>query len=172
MRPPLPPASWHATQVASSKIRRPASTSRAVPSRPARKGSRSASVQRLTKARVGAGVDGEKKASGAEFLGQGAAGDAGLNHAIHIFGVDRQDAVHAAKIDRDAAPDGQCVAFERGADTPGYDGAAVFRADPDDLLHLFGRGRVGDGIGRCGVKIAFILAVQIQIGLGARETIA
>jgi hypothetical protein len=52
---------------------------------------------------VGAGIDREKHALVAQMLVQRLAGDAGLDHAIQIFGVDFQHVVHVAEVDANTA---------------------------------------------------------------------
>ena len=81
---------------------------------------------------------------------QGLAGDAGLDHAVEVFGMDGQDAIHAGRIDRDPAVGGIDVALERRAGPVGHHRHAMRRAKPDDLDHLVGRLREHHGIGRLG----------------------
>ena len=64
---------------------------------------------------VGARIDREEQALVAQMLVELLAGDARLDHAVEILGMDRDDAVHPAGVDRDAAERRVDMALERGA---------------------------------------------------------
>ena len=52
---------------------------------------------------VGAGIDREEEAGGADVFVELLARDAGLHHDVEVGLVDRQHLVHAAEVERDAA---------------------------------------------------------------------
>ena len=64
---------------------------------------------------VGAGIDREEHALVAQMLVELLAGDARLDDAVEVLGMHREDAVHVAEIDRDAAGRRVDLAFERAA---------------------------------------------------------
>ena len=74
-------------------------------------------------------------------IGNSEIGDAGLDHAVEILGMDGEDPVHAQQIDRDAAAGGVGVALERGADAEGDHRHAVGGADLDHVDHVGGGNR-------------------------------
>ena len=94
------------------------------------------------------------------------AGDAGLDDAIEVLGVHREHAVHVAEIEADAAARRIDLAFQRGAGAEGDHRHAVPGAQPHDLLHLFGRLRKHDGVGRLigdpGGGVAVLLAHRLR----------
>ena len=65
---------------------------------------------------VGARIDREEEPAVAQVLVELLAGDAGLDDAIEIFGVDGENIVHAREVERDAAMGRVDMAFERRAD--------------------------------------------------------
>ena len=66
------------------------------------------------------------------------AGDAGLDHAIEILGVDFQHLVHVAQIDADAAGRRVDLALQRGAGAERDHGNAVLGANPHHVLNIGG----------------------------------
>ena len=97
---------------------------------------------------VGAGIDREEHALVAQVFVELLAGDARLDHAVEVFGVDRQHPVHVAEIDGNAAERRVDLAFERGADAERNHRHAMGRADAHDRLHLRGRARKHHRVGR------------------------
>ncbi len=97
---------------------------------------------------VGAGIDREEHALVAQMFVQRLAGDAGLDHAIEVVGVDFQHLVHVAQIDADAAGRRVDLALQRGAGAERDHGHAVFGADPHHVLDVGGFLRHHHGVGR------------------------
>ncbi len=64
--------------------------------------------------------------------------DAGLDDAIEVLGMHGEHAIHVAEIEADAAMGRVDLAFERGAGAERDHRHALGRAQPHDLLHLFG----------------------------------
>jgi len=85
---------------------------------------------------VGSRIDREKHALIAQMLVQRLAGDAGLDHAVEIVGMDFQHAVHVMEINADAAGGRIDVALERGAGAVGNHGHAMISADPYRVLDV------------------------------------
>ena len=76
---------------------------------------------------VGAGIDREEQAAVAQMRVERLAGDAGLDHAIEVLGVDGEHAVHAREIDANAAVQRIDVAFQRRAGAEADDRRVVPR---------------------------------------------
>ena len=95
------------------------------------------------------------------------AGDAGLDDAIEILGMDGEHAVHVAEIEADAAVRRVDLALERGAGAEGDHRNALCRADAHDLLHVFGgvrkHHRIGRLVGDPGQRIAVLLAHRREV---------
>ena len=127
-----------------------------------RVGARAARRRHAAERGVGAGIDGKEQALVAQLFVERLAGDAGLDHAVEIFRVHRQDPVHVAEIDRNAAERRVDVAFERGADAERDHRHATIGADAHDLLHIAGalrkHHRVGRLVGHPGQRIAVLFA--------------
>ncbi len=99
-------------------------------------------------ARVGAGVDGEEEARGAQVVVELLARHAGLDRAVEVGLVHGEDAVHPRGVDGDAAQGRVDVALERGTGAEGDDRDAVVGADADDVGDLLGAVGEGHGVGR------------------------
>jgi hypothetical protein len=84
------------------------------------------------------GIDGEEQAGIAQVRVQSPAGDAGLDRAVEVIGIDRADTIHRARVDRDAAERRVDVALEGGADAVGHDRHVALGAGAHDGLHLRG----------------------------------
>ena len=82
------------------------------------------------------------------MLVQRLAGDAGLDHAIKVFGMNFENPVHVAQVDADAAGRRVDLALQRGAGAEGDHGNAVFGADPHHVLDVGGFLRHHHRIGR------------------------
>ena len=87
---------------------------------------------------VGAGIDREEQALVAQMLVERLAGDAGLDHAVEVLGMDREHPVHVAQIDADAAGGRIDLPLQRGAGAERDHGNAVFGADPHHVLDIGG----------------------------------
>ena len=87
---------------------------------------------------IGAGIDREEHALVAQMLVQRLAGDAGLDHAVEVIGVDFQHLVHVAQIDADAAGRRVDLSLQRGAGAERDHGNAVFGANPHHILDVGG----------------------------------
>ena len=66
--------------------------------------------------------------------------DTGLDHAIHILGMDRENGVHLLEIEGNAARWRIHMPLQRTARTKGDHRHTVLGADAHDRLHLFGGG--------------------------------
>ena len=99
---------------------------------------------------IGTGIDREEQALIAQVLVELLPGDAGLDDAIEVFGVDGEHPVHVPEVDRDAAEGRVDAALEGGPGAEGNDRHATAGADAHDLLHVLGRLRKDDGVGRLG----------------------
>jgi hypothetical protein len=99
-------------------------------------------------------------------------GDAGLDHAIEILGVDRQHFVHVAEIDRDAAEGRVHMTFERGAGAERNHRHAAGGAEPHHLGN-FGLG-LGEqhGVGRLALEPSQRVGVLLTQRLTEREAVA
>src|ERR1700722_16478066 len=87
---------------------------------------------------IGAGIDWKEDALIAELLVERLARDAGLDDAVEILGVNREQAVHVAEIERDAPARRIDLAFERSTDAKRDHWHARRGAQPHHLLHIFG----------------------------------
>ena len=65
------------------------------------------------------------------------AGDAGLDHAVEILGVDGENRVHTRTVERDPAVRRIDMALERGADAERDDRRVVPGAEFDEVDHVF-----------------------------------
>ena len=88
--------------------------------------------------RIGAGIDRKEHALVAQMLVQGFAGDAGLDHAIQILGVDFQHPVHVAKIDANASGGRIDLPLQGRAGAERNHGNAVAGANPHHILNVGG----------------------------------
>src|ERR1700691_1143393 len=92
--------------------------------------------------------------------------DSRLDDAIEIFGVNRNDAIHVAEIEADAAARRVDLAFQRSSGAEADDRHALIRAQTHDLLHLFGRlrkhHRIRRLIGNPGERVAVLLAHRLR----------
>jgi hypothetical protein len=98
--------------------------------------------------------------------------NARLHDGIEVGGVDLQDLVHLADIERDAAGGCRDMPFQRGAGAVGDDGQTIARANLDDLHHLGGGLRKDDPIGRRHRMIGNVGPVLITHGLRRGEAIS
>ena len=97
----------------------------------------------------------------------------GLHHTVEIGLMHGEDAVHAGKIERDAAERRVDVTFERGAGAEGDHRHARLGAELHDLRDLgFGLGEE-DGVGRLalepGERIGVLLAKRLAQGEALAE---
>src|SRR5256714_867201 len=72
------------------------------------------------------------------MLVQRLAGDAGLDHAVEILGVNFQHPVHVAQVDADAAGRRVDLSLQRRAGAESNHGNSVFRANPHHILDVRG----------------------------------
>ena len=98
--------------------------------------------------------------------------DAGLDRAVEILGIDLEHAVHARRVERDAAARRVDMAFERGADAEGDDRHAVLGADAHDLLHLLGGFGQDDAVRRLRRDVGRGVGVLLADRLAGLEALA
>lgn len=91
-------------------------------------------------------IDREEQADVAQMLVELLAPHAGLDGAVEILGIDRQDHVHLRHVDADPAAHRGDIALDRGAGAEGDDRHLRLDAEPDDLDHLLGAARKGDRV--------------------------
>ena len=87
---------------------------------------------------VGARVDGEEQSRVAQVLVQRLAGDAGLDHAIEILRMDRDNSVHLREVDADAAKGRVDMALQGCARAEGDYRDAMCCTEFDDCGDLVG----------------------------------
>jgi hypothetical protein len=85
---------------------------------------------------VGARIDREEEPAVAQMLVELLPGDAGLDDAIEIVGVDGENIIHAREVERDAAMGRVDMAFERRADSERNDRRVVPGAELDEIDHV------------------------------------
>ena len=100
------------------------------------------------------------------------AGDARLDQAVEVLGVDLEHLAHLREIERDPAAERRDVALERGARPVGDHRQAMAGADLDDGTHFFGRMREGDRVGRGAGMVGLILAVLLAHRHGRAQAVA
>ncbi len=81
-----------------------------------RVGARGAGRRHAADRSVGAGIDREEEAGVVQVVVELLAGDAGLDHAVEVLGVDGEHRVHPRAVERDPAVRRIDMALERGAD--------------------------------------------------------
>ncbi len=121
---------------------------------------------------VGAGIDGEEQAVAPEVIVELLAGHARLDHAIEITGMNGEDVVHAAEVDRDATVGCVDVTLERGAGAEGNDRHRMIAADFDDRHDILDGERKDHGVGRLDRKPGRLLGMLTADRLGIGKTIA
>ena len=84
------------------------------------------------------------------------AGHAGLNGGVHVARRNTQDAVHARKINADAAVHGSHLTFERGASAERNHRHAVRRAAAQHGSDFFSAFHEGHTVRSMGRDVAFI----------------
>ena len=92
--------------------------------------------------------------------------DPRLDDAIEILGVNRNDTIHVAEIEADAAARRVDLAFQRRSGAKADDRHALIGAQAHDLLHIFGRlrkyHRIRRLIGNPGERVAVLLANRLR----------
>ena len=101
-----------------------------------------------------AGVGGEEEALFGELGVEGFPAYGGLDDDVEIVFVQREDLVHAPKVDADAAYRSGEVSFQARAARIGRDGDAAVMAYLHDLAHFFGGGGVDDEEGALRLLVA------------------
>jgi hypothetical protein len=81
-------------------------------------------------------------------LVQRLAGDAGLDHAIQILGMNFENSIHVAQVDADAAGGRVDLPLQRGAGAERDHGNAEMSADPHHILDVGGFLRHHHGVRR------------------------
>ena len=100
------------------------------------------------------------------------AGDAGLDAAIHVGGVDLEDGSHARHVDADAAAQGGDVTFERGTGAERDDGDVVGVAQGEQAGGFLAGLDEGDGVGlHAGVAVLAMGVLVAEGGVG-RDPVA
>ena len=98
---------------------------------------------------VAAGVDREEHALVAQVVVELLAGDAGLDQAVHVLGVDLEDRWSCGRgRGRCPARTGLTWPSSDGAGAEGDDGDAMLVAERQDAADLLGRLHEGDGVGQ------------------------
>ena len=100
------------------------------------------------------------------------AGDAGLDHAVQVLGMDGQDPVHAGEVDGDAALQRCHVALERGAGPERDHRHAMRGTAGDDAADILGRGRERHRVGQVQRMVALAAAVLLAQGCRGAEPVA
>jgi hypothetical protein len=121
---------------------------------------------------LGTGINREEQAHVTEVIVQLFPRDAGLDNAVEVRLVDRDDLVHAREVDGDAAARRIQVTFERRAGAERNDRRLVARGDADDFLHFLGRDRPNDGVGRLIFQPRERMAMLATDGLAGLEALA
>ena len=135
-------------------------------------GAGGAGRRHTAEARVGAWVDGEEQAEVAQMIVERFARDAGLDHAVEILRMHGEDAVHARKVERDAAEGRVDVAFERCASAEGDHRHARLGAKLHHLDHLLcGLGK-DHRVGRLAFDPSQRVGVLLAERRAGREAIA
>ena len=101
-----------------------------------RVGARGAGRGHAAERGVGARIDREEQAAVAQMLVELLAGDAGLDDAVEILGVDRDNRVHARAVEREAAMRRVDMAFQRRAHPEGRDRRVVPGAEFHRVDHV------------------------------------
>ena len=116
---------------------------------------------------MAARVHGEEHALVAQMLIQLLAGHAGFDQAVHILGVDLQDAGHAREIEADPLPYRVHMPFEGGARAERHHRHVMAVAEGEKLRDLLRRLHEGDGVGQGGggaVLAAAVLLAHRRVG--------
>ena len=108
----------------------------------------------------------------AQVLVQKFAGDAGLDHAVQILGMNLEDPVHVAEIDRDASTRRIDMPFQRGAGAERDHRHLVPRTDAHGFLHIRGVLREHDRIRRLILDPGRGVAVLLAHGVRGHEAVA
>ena len=137
-----------------------------------RVGPRGAGRRHAAQRRVRPGVDREERALAADALLQRRARDAGLHGGVEVLDADAQDRVHQARVERDAALDGEHLALERGAGAERDDGHAVLVARAHDGGDLVGRARERDRVGRRRRERRLVAPVQVADRVRGGQAVA
>ena len=102
------------------------------------------------------------------------AGDARLDHAVEILGIDGENRVHARAVERDAAVRRIDVALERGADAERHDRRVVPGAELHHVDHVVFGLREYDRVRRLvlepGQRVPMRLADRLRGGKAIAES--
>ena len=128
-----------------------------------RVGARGAGRGHAAKGGVGARVDREEEAGVVQIVVELLAGDAGLDDAVEVLGVDGQDLVHARAVERHAAVRRVDVAFERGADAERHDRRVVAGANVHEVDHVVAGLGEYDRVRRLVLEPGQRVAVRLRI---------
>ena len=139
-----------------------------------RVGARGAGRGHAAERSVGARIDREEEPAVAQVLVELLAGDAGLDDAIEIVGVDGENIVHAREVERDAAMGRVDMALERRADAERNDRRVVPGAELDEVDHVLlvlgEHHRVRRLVLEPGQRVAVRLADRLGGGEAVAET--
>ncbi len=100
------------------------------------------------------------------------AGDAGLDDAIEVLGVDGENLVHPGAVERHAAVRRVDVALERGADAERHDRRVVLRAEFYEVDHVVARFSEHDRVRRLVLEPGEGMAVLPADRLRGGEAVA
>ena len=128
-------------------------------------GAGGAGRRHAAKARVCTWVDGEKQAEVAQMVVERLPRDTRLDHAVEILRMHGEDAVHAGKVERDAAKGRVDLTFERGASAERDHRHARLGAQPHHLDHL--RRRLSED--HCVGRLAFDPSQRVGVLLAQRR---
>ena len=137
-----------------------------------RVGSRGARRSHAADRSVGAGIDREEEAAVAQVRIERLARYAGLDDAIEILGVDRENPVHAAAVQRESAVERVDVAFERCADAERHNRRIMRRANAHGVDHVLAALGEHDSVRRRVRQPGQRMAMLHPHGLGRHELVA
>ena len=123
---------------------------------------------------VGAGIDRKEEPAVAQMLVELLPGDARLDDAIEVVGVDGENIIHAREVERDAAMGRVDMALERRADAERNDRRVVPGAELDEVDHVLFVFGEHHGVRRLvlepGERVPMRLADRLRGGEAVAET--
>ncbi len=135
-------------------------------------GARGAGRGHAAKRRVSARIDRKEEPAVAQVLVELLAGDAGLDDAIEVVGVDGENIVHAREIERNAAVRRVDMALERRADSERNDRRVVPAAELGEVDHVPFVFREHHGVGRLVLEPGQCVPVRLANRFRGGEAVA